>query len=410
VRSNAMRLTAFLKITEAIPLAPRDFTSFTKKRIEDVEYIEAQLQEISDKVESMKAGGEDYEDITYDIDSAIRDVHVDDSTNEFRSDDITGWGDRVYGDDEFRAARALSLEGLKGNLELALMRTQEDDPDMRILASALDRYVNYARNLERLGELDNIIAKKVEIHAAMEERGMFSEDYPKHAKLAKKFLSLIDNLENIQVALKRVISAAERYQVILDKRASFFRGEHQYQPETEEIETLWHATAYAAEIAQGGFEAEGRGERRGVGTYGEFDGISFTHDLKIAHDISRSLKELTLIANGQVTRRQLLGWMQKEGIDPQKAASVYGQEVLTNDDPQSVGNLYRVYLAYSPLRVDPVFANVPEVIEQLKGRKPQDVGVIQAEVNMRTQGIRHQTGESEWIVPPEAVKSYKRLY
>jgi hypothetical protein len=400
-----MHLTQFLKITEAIPLAPRDFKSFTKKRIEDVAYIQSQLQEIHDKVEGLKKDKEIFDDSMYDINSAMRDVN-----DELDSDNLTAWGEMVYGGEEFRAGRALNLESLKGNLELTLLRTQEDDPDMRILATALDRYIESASNMEWLDLMDKLIDNKEQIYSAMEDRGLFDDDYPKQTKIAKTMLSIIDNLSNIETALKRIMASVERYQVILDKRASFFRGEHQYQPETEEVETLWHATAYAAEIAQSGFEAEGRGARRGVGTYGEFNGISFTHDLKIAHDISRSLKELTLIANGQVTRRHLLGWMEAEGIEPQKAASVYGQEVLTSDDPASVGNLYRVYLAYSPLRVDPVFANVPEVIEQLKGRKPQDVGIIQAEVNMRTPGIKHQTGESEWITPPEAVKSYKRLY
>ena len=382
MRFNDMKLVQFFKITEAIPLAPRDFTSFTKKRIEDVAYIQSQLQEIHDKIEGLKKDKEMFDDSMYDLNSAMRDVN-----DELDSDNLTAWGEMVYGGEEFRAGRALNLESLKGNLELTLLRTQEDDPDMRILAAALDRYIESATNMEWLDLIDKLINNKGQIYNAMEERGLFDDDYPKQTKIAKTMLSIIDNLSNIQTALKRIMSSVERYQVILDKRASFFRGEHQYQPETEEIETLWHATAYATEIAQSGFEAEGRGARRGVGTYGEFHGISFTHDLKIAHDISRSLKELTLIANGQVTRRHLLGWMEAEGIDPQKAASVYGQEVLTNDDPKSVGNLYRVYLAYSPLRVDPVFANVPEVIEQLRGRKPQDVGVIQAEVNMRTPGM-----------------------
>ena len=75
VRSKKMHLTQFLKITEAIPLAPRDFKSFTKKRIEDVAYIQSQLQEIHDKVEGLKKDKEMFDDSMYDINSAMRDVN-----------------------------------------------------------------------------------------------------------------------------------------------------------------------------------------------------------------------------------------------------------------------------------------------------------------------------------------------
>jgi hypothetical protein len=148
-----------------------------------------------------------------------------------------------------------------------------------------------------------------------------------------------------------------------------------------------------------------------VGTYGDFDAISFTHDYNIAREISRGLKELTMIANGQLTRRQLLGWFQSEGITSEEIIRMRqtDTDILRDDSVEAVTELYNIYLWKTGLRSNPVFANLHSLVPQLKGRDPRDVGIIQSDVNMRYEGIKHQAGESEWLVPAEAVQNVKRV-
>jgi hypothetical protein len=386
-------------LTEAIPIAPRNYKMFTEKRIGDINYVEEQLQEISDKVEQMKKGGEVFDDTMYDAGSAMRDVD-----DMIHSDDILGWGEKVYGSDELRAARAFHLDSMKTNLELTLLRTPEDDPNMQVLANGLNRYLESAKSMEKLDELDNLVAKKEEIRAAMEERRLFDSEYPTHAEIAESLLSIIDNLENIRPALKRIIASTEKYQVILDKRAAFFRGEAQHVPDTEDVEELYHASAYATELAKEGFSVGGRGERRGADAFGGIEQtVSFTHDLNIARDISRALKEITMIANGQLKANQILRWFQSEGIDMERVRS------LVEGDLTNVVKLYKVYLALSGLREDPLFVNLESNISSFKGRDPRDVGVIKSKVNMRHPNMNYLSSMAEYQVPPEAILSVERV-
>lgn len=88
-----------------------------------------------------------------------------------------------------------------------------------------------------------------------------------------------------------------------------------YRPEHDEVETLYHTTAFATEILRDGFKAEKPVGRRGLGNYGDQEGISFTHRYKIAHDLWRSLREIWMIAHGKLTAKQIVGWIRAEGMD-----------------------------------------------------------------------------------------------
>jgi hypothetical protein len=148
----------------------------------------------------------------------------------------------------------------------------------------------------------------------------------------------------------------------------------------------------------------GRGERRGADAFGGIEQtISFTHDLNIARDISRALKEIIMIANGQLKAHQILRWFESEGIDIERVRGL-AQGDLTNSI-----RLYKVYLALSGLRDDPLFINLEENLPSFKGRNPRDVGVIKAKVNMRHPDIEYLSSMAEFQVPPKAILSVERV-
>ena len=146
-----------------------------------------------------------------------------------------------------------------------------------------------------------------------------------------------------------------------------------FRPEHEETETLYHATAYVSEILRDGFQSEPPEGRRGLGNYGRQVTISFTHDLEIARTIMRSLKEMWMIAHGQLTGDTIMRWADAEGIadDVRKSWGNLTSGPIPwsrSADPKKVATLYRYWLAHSKLRSDPMMTYPEEIIEMLTKR------------------------------------------
>jgi hypothetical protein len=147
-----------------------------------------------------------------------------------------------------------------------------------------------------------------------------------------------------------------------------------FRPEHNENETLYHATAYVPEILRDGFQAEPPEDRRGLGNYGRVVTISFTHDLEIARNIMRSLKEMWMIAHGELTGSAL----------------------------------YRYWLAHSKLRSDPMMTSPEQVIEMMTNRDLTDIGVLACDVRLEPDD-RYLIGEAEFRLPPDRVLSVKQV-
>jgi len=190
-------------------------------------------------------------------------------------------------------------------------------------------------------------------------------------------------------------------------------------PAHEDIETLYHASTNAAEIARKGFSKEvprtgGLGGSQQAG--GDKRGISFTHDLHAAKEIARALKEVVMIANGQYTGPQLVRHIKAERgtwdtlIEFMKRTE--GErpvaDTLANlHDPKKVFWLYKKYLQQSRYRFDPIFFGAR--LDDFKGINPRNVGVVVADVNMKHPDVRFVPSEKEVRVPPEAVVKVKKL-
>lgn len=193
-----------------------------------------------------------------------------------------------------------------------------------------------------------------------------------------------------------------------------------YRPEHAEVETLYHASAWANEIVAQGFAAEPPEGRRGVGNLGSQNEISVTHDLKIAQDIMRGLKEFAMIANGQLTARMIADWIRREQI-PNFPWREYTQ-VRTGTDMfspykdipfeqltmEKTAAMLRGYMWLSKIHPNPVFMNPEDLVRSLVGRPQNDIGILVCQVQMDPQNP-YKHAESEFRIRPDQVLSIKRL-
>jgi len=203
----------------------------------------------------------------------------------------------------------------------------------------------------------------------------------------------VQEIEN----MKRKLAAQDEMR---DGLASQGWSRTSWRPKHDEVETLYHATAFADEVARGGFTLERPMNRRGLGNYGEQKGISFTYDLHVAHTIMRALREMWMIAHGKITTATILRWMQHEGIDPQRAYSIVDRP---KPGVEYAARLYRAYLALTKLRTDPVMTYPEEIVRMLESRpRMEDIGIVAAEVRIDPSD-EFLVAEREFRVPPERV-------
>jgi hypothetical protein len=201
-----------------------------------------------------------------------------------------------------------------------------------------------------------------------------------------------------------------------------FNGEPTW-PQHAEVEKVYHATAYASEIAQQGFSAEKPSGYKGVGNYGEQKSISVTHDLKNAQDIMRCLKEITMIANGQLKAPTIAAWIRRENIAnfPWKefmhvrggqnefGMPLYVPTTLDKLDINNTVDLYNKYIWLSKIHPNPVFANMTELVQSLVGRPQKDIGILELQIRPDPKTQTYHPAEAEFRVPPSAIISMKRV-
>lgn len=259
------------------------------------------------------------------------------------------------------------------------------------------------------------------------EPGQDHSDDPEY-QAAQQYLKGLRLMADVIIESGLQVKEIKEKLGIIYKMAHDYNGK--YRPEHEPVEILYHASAYATEIMQSGFQAEKPSFRIGVGNFGTQDTISFTHDLKIAQDIMRALKDIWMIAHGQLTARQIMGWLQAEGIDykDQKFVNNVGVgEEIPNEKgfelslpryrvkqvhelktPEEALKLYNVYLWHSKIRTNPVFAGLDGLLQNMKSRSIKDIGIVACEVELSDEH-EYLQGEAEFRVPASAVKSVKRI-
>jgi len=203
-----------------------------------------------------------------------------------------------------------------------------------------------------------------------------------------------------------VDDTAARLRALADARRGL-ADDRGWRPPHEEVETLWHASAYAAEIARDGFRPSAPEGRRGLGNYGRVEEVSLTHDPELAHDIARCLRELWMVANGRLGARDIVGWIRAEGIDARSDVARcvgLGKPLDALATPDEAARLYWAYLGLSAERNNPVFAHVEETARALRGRPLDAIGVVECRVRLEP-GDEYMAAESEFRVAPGRVLS-----
>lgn len=223
-------------------------------------------------------------------------------------------------------------------------------------------------------------------------------EYREARDVADAYLVISRNL----AAIESVIADLGPVLQDLAKRQAYNYRPDEYRPDHADVETLYHATLYAPEIVRDGFSAEKPKGRRGLGNFGDQSLISFTHDIRIAYDIARGLRDLWMIVHGQLSRRQILGWMAAEGIDPKKAAYYFVQRGEPLDAVEQVIRLYRGYIGLTKLRADPVFISPEDLVPLLRDREFEDIGIVSADVRLDGKEA-YMHGEAEFRLPASSV-------
>lgn len=219
--------------------------------------------------------------------------------------------------------------------------------------------------------------------------------------------------------------------------APLSEGSRKYQ----KLEKMYHASIRARELFEKGFlkkvpSQEGLGGSQN--THSGDAATSFTYDLYVAKEISRSLKEVALIAQGKVKAKDILDWLIRTPRAIQKmdliGLSIYpnvlsfdkdgwridnrqtGEQKVSSqkafDTPLKVAILYERFLQAMSLagkRYDPIFMSLDSIIPILARVNIRNIGVVVATIDTTDPDITHKGGEREFRVPPRAIVSVDRF-
>jgi hypothetical protein len=194
---------------------------------------------------------------------------------------------------------------------------------------------------------------------------------------------------------------------VIQRMMNFRIDPHKYRPEHGDVETLYHATAFVRDIVRDGFQAEKPAGRVGLGSFGNQQLISFTHDLEVARTIMRSFKEIWMITHHQLSGQQILSWARAEGVENDV------RQAWRNDtsdpmplgraaDPRETVKLYRKWQWFSKVRENPVMTSPWEIVDIMVDRTLKDIGVISCSVNL-TGDYEYLHGESEFRLSADRV-------
>ena len=177
-----------------------------------------------------------------------------------------------------------------------------------------------------------------------------------------------------------------------------------WRPQHGPVETLWHASAHASDIAENGFAPEKPEGRRGLGAFGDLPLVSFTYEKALAENVAAALREVWDIVHRRLAAQEIVRRVREEGIDRKCDLRRYvGAEDLDSlSTPQQALRLYWVYLSLSEKMDNPVFASFEELATSLEGVRREDIGVVECRVELLG-NEEHLVGECEFRVPPAQV-------
>ena len=314
----------------------------------------------------------------------------------------------------------------------------------------------YAYHIKSISDAEDEIRRYSEVFNGISELGasgikdgeqilINNEENPKMLapileipKIINKFLSRLDY-------------SKKRIEATLSFTPNYSKGDFDLPVSVEKTERLYHASVDARQLYQNGFSKKIPKEGGlGGGEVGEK--VSFTYDLRVAKEISRSLKEVIMIARGELTAGDIYDWAKREGIyDKVYKQFMYGGNVpkghttgtrrmmhrnpitkrvhtvvaadekidnkkesflrkkkvkswLSDYRPIHTFDLYKKYLFFSK-RYDPLYVFIDEkkFLTMMMHKNPRNVGIVVAKVDMTGAEENHFYAMGEIRVTPDKI-------
>lgn len=218
-------------------------------------------------------------------------------------------------------------------------------------------------------------------------------------------------LEHISLLKTFYIPKLER---ILQMQGRY--DDEQVKHKTADVETLYHATVNATTLATTGFKTNYKQSVEGLGGANTdkagIPSVSFTADLYIAKEIARCLKEIIMIAKRQLDFYDIDTMAMQEGTSDEikKGFPWYSREEnVKNATPVEVFNFYRYYLSYSKVRYDPWFVDTSNLMNVMKNKNVEDVGVLVCKVDMTDPNIKYLYSMEEYRINPKNILSIEKV-
>ncbi len=189
---------------------------------------------------------------------------------------------------------------------------------------------------------------------------------------------------------------------------------HKWRPAHEPVETLWHASLYAGEIDRTGFLREKPKTRKGMGNFGSQATISLTAERDIAVSIADCLTDAWDIAHGLLTPADILTRIGEEKLEINFQSHFGNVDLNALTTPLDAMKLFRLYLAFTTTRENPVFVNPEELLEALSSTNRDDIGIVACETRI-DDAAEFLVGEAEFrvsvdhIVETRMDRSYQRV-
>lgn len=361
---------------------------------------------------------------------------------ESRLDYDAGFVHRILNNSGYRESLSERIESLlevlKADLSLGQVKRElgrldfyKDDLFVARHKDYVSAYTNFFRTKKRSPHVDS----------EADPNEMSEEGREKVARLTSVYHALMDYVKLI----KKVSRKARAVMDVMDRgHASWYEKKQGRVPsgptdimsreDLRDAEILYHATPFMREIlAQGYKSKEELGGRNMLG--GATDGgISFTADIEIAREIARCLREVIMIAKGQMRMQDVIKmvkgdrnharpssdggmWPLKDFIagakdnarkkafareHPELAEKGFGGRREATDlySPNEVFQMYRRYLGYTKRRYDPLFFMTD--IDSFKGLDISNVGVLASKVDM-AKAIKYLQSMEEYRIPTSAV-------
>lgn len=393
-------------LNERIINPPRNLQNYFKVRIREIDGILAQIEEAAAGVEQHREGERTLE--------RILEYGSDRSEDAMYIDVLSGLTQSTFRGDR-RIERLFPLTDLRRAMQNCLDHGSEF---LRYVSSSFEY-------LDAIHERTHAVIALLDVaEQGAREYGYGEDDAdPDYVEAMGLLRALRTLAQAFARADKLCTDIRTRFEAMEKQKSAAYWGKPM-APDHDEVETLFHASIHAAEIAQEGFKAERPEKRGGLGNYGQQVGISFTHDFKVAHDILRAFREVWMIVHGQVTARDIVKWMDAEGIDSRSREflSTLGISRGSLDDrstyrlaqahelkdPKEVARLYTHYLFYTKLRTNPVFANVDGLVDVLVDVELSDIGILACQVRLDGDE-EYLQAEREFRVKPDAILSIERV-